>query len=117
MENLEWCPRLAEIYLTGNPCTDWPKYRQYVVAKCDSLVRLDGEDVTKSERLKAKTNLNQLEAELEKLSAKEIAKKEFEKKEGIHDPNKYNAENRWQWYLEEQARKEKSEQDRKDNSI
>ena len=56
-ENLDWCPVLDELTLTGNPCTDWPNYREYTIAKIPQLKRLDGEDITKSERLAAKTRL------------------------------------------------------------
>lgn len=31
---------LQELFLTGNPCTDWPGYRQYVVAKLPQLCKL-----------------------------------------------------------------------------
>lgn len=56
-ENMDWCPNMAELYLTGNPCTDWKNYRQYVIGKVDTLLRLDGTDITKSERLAARTHL------------------------------------------------------------
>lgn len=71
-ENLEWCPNFTELYLTGNPCSDWPNYRKYMLAKVDTLMRLDGEEITKSERLQAKTLLPELEAELEVLAAANI---------------------------------------------
>lgn len=31
---------LRELFLTGNPCTDWPGYRQYVVASLPQLAKL-----------------------------------------------------------------------------
>jgi protein TilB len=31
---------LRDLFLTGNPCTDWPGYRQYVVAKLPQLAKL-----------------------------------------------------------------------------
>lgn len=117
MENLDWCPKFSELYMTGNPCTDWPHYRKYVIAKCTSLQRLDGNDVTKSERLEAKTNLKKLEVELEKVADASLAKKFHEKKEGIYDSEKYTRENRWNWYVDERDRKEKEEKDRTENSM
>lgn len=49
LENLESSCRnmqknkaLTELYLTGNPCTDWKHYRKYVVAMVDSILLLDG---------------------------------------------------------------------------
>jgi protein TilB len=47
LENLEYCPNFTEMYLTGNPCTDWPNYRKYTIAKVDTLMRLDGSEITK----------------------------------------------------------------------
>ena len=105
LENLEWCPLLDELTLTGNPCTDWPKYREYTIAKVPQLKRLDGDDIEKSQRLAAKNKLRENEAELEQLAAESIAKKEFEAKEGKHDPNAYSRQNRWDYYCEEQEKK------------
>ena len=51
IEHLEWCPRLSELYLTGNPCTDWPGCTEYVIAMVESLQRYNGEEVSKSQRL------------------------------------------------------------------
>lgn len=31
---------LQELYLIGNPCTDWPGYRQYVVGNLPQLSKL-----------------------------------------------------------------------------
>lgn len=33
---------LRELFLLGNPCTDWSGYRQYVVAKLPQLSKLVG---------------------------------------------------------------------------
>ena len=76
LENLEWCPFMTDLYMTGNPCTDWPNYRAYAIAKVESLLRLDGTEIMKSERLAAKTLLPKLEKELEILAEKSIAKKD-----------------------------------------
>ena len=32
-EEMEWCENLQDVYFTGNPCTDWANYREYVIAK------------------------------------------------------------------------------------
>ncbi|GAQ90822.1 hypothetical protein KFL_006890070 [Klebsormidium nitens] len=60
---------LRELYLTGNPCQDVPGYRQYVVASLPALQRLDGVEITASERIAAAQALPaihaQLQAELE----------------------------------------------------
>lgn len=40
-------------YLTGNPCTDYEGYREFVVASLPQLKWLDGREVSKSERILA----------------------------------------------------------------
>ena len=115
-ENCEWCPLLTDLYLTGNPCLDWEHCRDYVIAKVESVLRLDGTDVSKSDRLRAKTKILMMEKELEVLAAKSIARKTFEKKEGICTEN-YTREMRWQDYCDEEDRKKGEEQKRKDGSM
>ena len=41
-------------YLTGNPCTEYEGYREYVIATLDHLQWLDGKEIEKSERILAK---------------------------------------------------------------
>lgn len=43
---------LKELYLTGNPCCDYPGYREYVIATLPQLQSLDQNEVTRSERIK-----------------------------------------------------------------
>ena len=40
-------------YLTGNPCTDFEGYRDYVICTLPQLKSLDGEEIKKSDRIKA----------------------------------------------------------------
>ena len=108
-EEMEWCENLNDVYFTGNPCTDWPNYRQYVIAKVPQIMRLDGDEVSRSERLTAKTMLAQHEAELIEIAANNIAKKEYDKKEGIA-PTGYTREERWQSYVEDQQKKKDDEE-------
>jgi protein TilB len=105
LENLEMCPHFTELYLTGNPCTDWPNYRTYTIAKVDTLMRLDGQEITKAQRLAAKTQLALLEKELVAVSAESIRVKEQKKKDGEYNENAYTRENRWQSYVDDQERK------------
>ena len=55
---LSWsleCPLVFLVsYLTGNPCTEYEGYREYVIATLDSLKWLDGKEIDKSERILAK---------------------------------------------------------------
>jgi protein TilB len=40
-----------ELYLLGNPCSDWPGYRDYVIGVLPRLQRLDGHTVKPSDRI------------------------------------------------------------------
>ena len=33
IEELEYCEHLQELFLTGNPCTEWKDHSDYVIAK------------------------------------------------------------------------------------
>ena len=41
-------------FLTGNPCTDYEGYRDYVIATLEQLQWLDGKEIERSERILAK---------------------------------------------------------------
>jgi len=96
LEELAYCEQLREIYLTGNPCTDWPRYKEYIMAKLKSIARIDGEDVTKSMVIKAKQDMHELESELECF----IDLKNEEKKVNPPGENDYTPESRTQMYQE-----------------
>uniref|UniRef100_A0A182JCE8 Dynein axonemal assembly factor 11-like CS domain-containing protein n=1 Tax=Anopheles atroparvus TaxID=41427 RepID=A0A182JCE8_ANOAO len=55
VESLRGNYALRELFLTGNPCTDYPGYREYVITVLPQLEHLDGKEVTRSERLRAAT--------------------------------------------------------------
>jgi protein TilB len=57
-------PFIEQLYLTGNPCTDWELYRKVVIAMVPQLKQLDGKDITHSERLDALQELSGLLAHL-----------------------------------------------------
>lgn len=61
MDNLAELPDFRELYMVGNPCTDWEHWKDYVVAKLPHLGRLEGQDVTKSWRMRALQDLPMLE--------------------------------------------------------
>ncbi|XP_018797461.1 PREDICTED: protein tilB [Bactrocera latifrons] len=48
---------LRELILTGNPCCDYPHYRDYVMATLPQLNRLDCEEIKISEKLQAQKSL------------------------------------------------------------
>ncbi len=41
----------------GNPCADFPHYRDYVIATLPQLIVFDGQPIDKSERIVATQNL------------------------------------------------------------
>ena len=115
IDNLEEVPDIQEVYLTGNPLTSWPGYKDYIVARVPQLKRLDGEDVTKSQQLQAKQKLKQLQAELKIAAAENIEKKKNQDPEELK--NAYTKESRIEQYLELQAQKEESDRKSKENSM
>ncbi|CAD5123199.1 DgyrCDS11561 [Dimorphilus gyrociliatus] len=59
IEGLKKNIHLKEMYLTGNPCTEYHGYREYVVGTLTQLKTLDGIAIEKSERILALQNLQQ----------------------------------------------------------
>jgi protein TilB len=51
--NLQANTDLQDLTLTGNPCDRWPDCRPFILSQLPKLTRIDGTDVTRSERLKA----------------------------------------------------------------
>lgn len=45
--------QLRELYLMGNPCSDFPHYREFVIATLPNLQIFDGVPIEKSERITA----------------------------------------------------------------
>lgn len=56
---------LKYLYLTGNPCCDYPSYRNYVIGKLPQITTLDSSEITKSERIKATQNVKQIEKDIQ----------------------------------------------------
>lgn len=57
-------PHLEELYLLGNPCSEWEGYRKYVIGKVPQLRKLDGAEIKHSERILAHQQLAVLEEQL-----------------------------------------------------
>ena len=53
----------------GNPCTEWPGHRAFVIALLPQLASLDGTEINKAERIQAQQQLKKLRAELRILAA------------------------------------------------
>lgn len=52
INNLKNNIHLTDLYLTGNPCTDFTGYRNFVIATLQQITNLDNKEVLKSERIK-----------------------------------------------------------------
>ncbi|CAF1147860.1 unnamed protein product [Adineta ricciae] len=67
VENLRDNIHLADLYLTGNPCVDHEGYRDYVIATLPQLRRLDGNEITKTERILALQKYDRISKQIEEL--------------------------------------------------
>ncbi|CAF3496652.1 unnamed protein product [Rotaria sp. Silwood1] len=67
VENLRDNIHLADLYLTGNPCVDHEGYRDYVIATLPQLQRLDGNEITKTERILALQKYDKISKRIEEL--------------------------------------------------
>lgn len=77
-------PNFKEIYLTGNPCEDWPGCKDYIIAHTPYLETYNGEVVTPSQRIKAQQFLPTLKASLFEAIEKrklEMRQQEYDEKE------------------------------------
>ena len=81
IESLKCNSHLRELYLTGNPCTDYKGYREFVVATLPQLKTLDGKDVTKSERIVANQRLKELQNAITEQQKIHEEKRERERRE------------------------------------
>ena len=77
---------LKELFLTGNPCTQYEGYREYVIATLPQLHQLDGKEIDKSERIQATQNYSALRDSI--LQQQKIFKSKMEKKKDIEDNQK-----------------------------
>uniref|UniRef100_A0A3B3WRA8 Leucine-rich repeat-containing protein 6 n=1 Tax=Poecilia mexicana TaxID=48701 RepID=A0A3B3WRA8_9TELE len=60
VESLQHNAHLRELFLVGNPCTEFQGYRQYVVTALPQLKWLDGTEISRSERIRALQGLEQV---------------------------------------------------------
>lgn len=76
---------LRELFLMGNPCTNWEGHRAYVVARCPHITTIDGKAVTRSERILASQQLEGLSAELKTMARRMRAEKGAEEAGGVSE--------------------------------
>ncbi|GAA6229466.1 protein tilB homolog [Lates japonicus] len=104
VESLRHNIHLTELFLVGNPCTEFDGYRQFVVASLPQLKWLDGTEISRSERIRASQGLEEvrrrvLEQEKEYLRRrareKEEAQRKAEGKEKGNKERKAGFDGRW----------------------
>ncbi|XP_025206314.1 protein tilB [Melanaphis sacchari] len=64
IESLKNNTHLRTLYLTGNPCTDYDGYREYVIGILPQIDILDGIDVTSFDKLVAKQQLSSVKPKI-----------------------------------------------------
>jgi len=102
--------QLRELYLMGNPCTDWDGCREFVCAVLEQLKSMDGKEITRTERIVAQQKLPVLLKEL-RLKAQEVRIRKIQEKGIPVDENVYTSESRREMYME-QAEEKKEKEDR-----
>ncbi|KAL1129404.1 hypothetical protein AAG570_013931, partial [Ranatra chinensis] len=70
---------LETLYLSGNPCTDYPGYRDYVIATLPQLKQLDGIEILPSDRIKAMQQYEKIREVILQEQRKHAAKRERQK--------------------------------------
>nr|XP_040149580.1 protein tilB homolog isoform X3 [Ictidomys tridecemlineatus] len=88
---------LKELFLMGNPCTDFDGYREFVVATLPQLKWLDGKEIDRSERIQALQNYPVVEQQvreqekaycLRRAKDKEEAQRKLEEQQDKEDRRK-----------------------------
>jgi len=117
VDNLAELSDIRELYMVGNPFTDWPHWKEYLFARLPTLGRLDGEEVTKSMKLEAKQKLKDMEKDLVIASRRRIEKKVLEEQDPNRDPNAYTKQFRRDCYEEQKQRDEDNKKQQAESSI
>ncbi|EMP29217.1 Leucine-rich repeat-containing protein 6, partial [Chelonia mydas] len=74
---------LKELFLVGNPCTEFEGYRQFVVATLHQLKWLDSKEIERSERIQALQNYRQVEKQIRDQEQVYLLKRAREKEEAL----------------------------------
>ncbi|XP_031989581.1 protein tilB homolog isoform X2 [Corvus moneduloides] len=72
---------LKELFLVGNPCTEFEGYRQFVVATLHQLKYLDSKEIERSERIKALQNYPEVKWKIREQEQAYLLKRVREKEE------------------------------------
>ncbi|XP_050180823.1 dynein axonemal assembly factor 11 isoform X5 [Myiozetetes cayanensis] len=81
VESLKHNIHLKELFLTGNPCTEFEGYRQFVVATLHQLQYLDSKEIERSERIKALQDYPEVKQKIREQEQVYLLKRAREKEE------------------------------------
>ncbi|NXB10948.1 TILB protein, partial [Cnemophilus loriae] len=81
IESLKCNIHLKELFLVGNPCTEFEGYRQFVVASLHQLKYLDSKEIERSERIKALQNYPEVKWKIREQERAYLLKRAREKEE------------------------------------
>jgi protein TilB len=96
---------LEDLYLMGNPCMEWDGAKEFIIGSLSSIKQLDGNMISKTERIQARQKVPRLLEELRAISEANIARKEADRRAGKKpSEGAYTIESRIEMYkeLEEQ---------------
>ncbi|XP_058650936.1 dynein axonemal assembly factor 11 isoform X2 [Onychostoma macrolepis] len=85
VESLKQNLHLRELYLVGNPCTEFLGYRQYVVACLPQLQWLDGKEIRRGERIQVLQELDAVRRRVLEQEVDYIEKREEQKRSGLKE--------------------------------
>nr|XP_021154536.1 protein tilB homolog [Columba livia] len=81
IEALKCNIHLKELFLVGNPCTEFEGYRQFVVATLHQLKCLDSKEIERSERIQALQNYPEVKQKIREQEQAYLLKRAREKDE------------------------------------
>uniref|UniRef100_A0A8B9SBR8 Leucine-rich repeat-containing protein 6 n=1 Tax=Apteryx owenii TaxID=8824 RepID=A0A8B9SBR8_APTOW len=81
IEVLKYNIHLKELFLVGNPCTEFEGYRQYVVATLHQLKCLDSKEIERSERIRALQNYPEVKEKIREQEKAYLLKRAREKED------------------------------------
>ncbi|XP_071277925.1 dynein axonemal assembly factor 11-like isoform X2 [Agelaius tricolor] len=81
IESLKCNIHLKELFLMGNPCTEFDGYRQFVVATLQQLKYLDSKEIERSERIKALQDYPEVQGKIREQEEAYLLKRAREKEE------------------------------------